>query len=253
MRFWGNENASVSTVLLYSIADALKIEIKPEDLLSAATFYPYYNSQYKSPNTKESKYVFEHKGLEGWLLFGSYQFGGHKYFKEQNDFYPEDCSSAVGKATDVYLDNLAGICTANIINAFDEQNNIYGYQPVTTNKNQDVEINKIQNGDIFVKRGHTAIVSGIDNHGNFETYEFNRDLGVVKEGMESELKMELKMEGGGKLCYKINDFKSDDIFFLRKDCADLGESTNIKDILESIDKKLTEMHSNPDLMEDLQT
>ncbi len=232
--FWGNENASVSTVLLYSVAMTLNIEIKPQDLLGAATFYPYYNSQYKNLNIKESQYVFEDNGLPGWLLFGSYQLGGHKYFKEPDIFFPEDCSSAVGKATGKFSNKLAGISTTSIMAAYDDQKNIYGYKPVTTSRDKDVEINKIQNGDIFVKKGHTAIVSGINNSGEFDIYELNRSIDVLGP----------KMEGGGAYSYNIKDFKSDKqdfIFFLRKDSEGLEESANIHKTLERIDKDLAFM------------
>jgi hypothetical protein len=45
--FWGNENSSVSSVLLECIAQIL--DIKPTSLVGAGTVYEFYNLQYELP------------------------------------------------------------------------------------------------------------------------------------------------------------------------------------------------------------
>ena len=47
--FWGNENSSVSTVLLYSINQSTHSDYRFDttQLRSTATFYPFYNAEYR--------------------------------------------------------------------------------------------------------------------------------------------------------------------------------------------------------------
>ena len=42
--FWRNENSSVSTVLLHTVAHTLGISINPQDLMGTATFYNLLNA-----------------------------------------------------------------------------------------------------------------------------------------------------------------------------------------------------------------
>jgi hypothetical protein len=64
--FWRNENPSVSSVLLYSIASTLEISIKPDGLMGAATFYPFFKQGYTINGIENNPFVFEN----GAILFG---------------------------------------------------------------------------------------------------------------------------------------------------------------------------------------
>ncbi len=48
------------------------------------------------------------------LLFGDYQFGGHRYFGQQDRFAAEDCSSVIGKAIKVGDEELKQFTTRYI-------------------------------------------------------------------------------------------------------------------------------------------
>lgn len=123
--FWGNENPSVSSVLLYSIASTLEISIKPDGLMGAATFYPFFKQGYTINGIENNPFVFEN----GAILFGDYQFGGHRYFSNeypnlgQRLFSPEDCSSAVGKANHLTERQIVGINTGALRAAYTDPTN----------------------------------------------------------------------------------------------------------------------------------
>ncbi|CEO17429.1 hypothetical protein RMONA_05255 [Rickettsia monacensis] len=116
--YWGNENSSVSSVLLKSIAKILKAETPT--MIGAATFYLFYNPKYKLPK----HYPFANE--EGILLFGDYQFGGHNYFENWSVFAPEDCSSSVGKVTYVKAEQIKDISTQKMKEDWSQ----YGYELV---------------------------------------------------------------------------------------------------------------------------
>jgi len=78
--FWGNENPSVSTVLLYSVASSLGVSVEPKALMGAATFYPFFKSDYAIKDISNNPFIFE----KGVVLFGDYQFGGHRYFSNEH-------------------------------------------------------------------------------------------------------------------------------------------------------------------------
>lgn len=175
--FWGNENSSVSTVLLASIAATYDIK---EKIDGAATFYPFFSTDYQL-DEELKKYPFASKN--GMTLFGDYQFGGHRYFSNQYPgigqqiFAPEDCSSAVGKATGLTETQIIGIHTGAIRNAYKDDNNHFGYAPITWSGESNIDLDRIQTGDIYVKAGHTAIIASKPSiEGYAECFEFNRDI-----------------------------------------------------------------------------
>ncbi|WP_375326308.1 hypothetical protein [Candidatus Tisiphia endosymbiont of Nemotelus uliginosus] len=85
--YWGNENPSVSSVLLADIVSSCNR--KQDNLTGAATFFPFLDSRYELPDHLVStSYSFATK--KGMTLFGDYQYGAHRYFAEQLVFGPED-------------------------------------------------------------------------------------------------------------------------------------------------------------------
>lgn len=177
--YWGNENSSVSTVLLYSAAHSLGSKVDQGTLTGAATFYPFLKADYTIEVTESNPFVFEN----GVLLFGDYQFGGHRNFSKEHSgtgqllFAPEDCTSAVGKATRLTEDQVVSIWTGSIKAAYADPNHEYGYQAITSSaEGESFDFDKIELGDIFMIGGHVAIVGDKDNAGNITTFEFNRDI-----------------------------------------------------------------------------
>jgi hypothetical protein len=133
------------------------------------------------------------------LLFGDYQFGGHRYFKDQLVFGPEDCSSSVGKATYLTTDQVKAIYTGGMR----ENPSQYGYELVTTLNSSigEDQLKLIQPGDIYLYKSHTAIIATEpDNHSNITTLEFNRDIDTENS----------KRLGGGTYNYKLIDKAKED-------------------------------------------
>ncbi|MEY4463172.1 MAG: hypothetical protein RLZZ81_143 [Pseudomonadota bacterium] len=194
--FWGNENSSVSSVLLESIAQILDIE--PTSLVGAGTVYEFYNSQYELPKElipEDCHFV----GEKGMLLFGDYQYGGHRYFKDQLIFGPEDCSSSVGKATYLPTEQIKSITTAQMRENYSQ----YDYELVTTLNSSigEDQLKLIQSGDIYLYKSHTVIIATEpDNHSNITTLEFNRDIDTENS----------KRLGGGTYNYKLIDKAKED-------------------------------------------
>ncbi|HJD59926.1 MAG TPA: hypothetical protein LFW20_04640 [Rickettsia endosymbiont of Omalisus fontisbellaquei] len=194
--FWGNENSSVSSVLLECIAQIL--DIKPTSLVGAGTVYEFYNSQYELPKELIPE-DYHFVGEKGMLLFGDYQFGGHRYFKDQLVFGPEDCSSSVGKATYLTTEQVRGINTTQMRENYSQ----YGYKLVTTldSNTSGEQLKLIQPGDIYLYKSHTAIIATEpDNHSNITTLEFNRDIDTENS----------KRLGGGTYNYKLIDKAKED-------------------------------------------
>ena len=155
--FWGNENSLVSTVLLYSAAKAFNTDIDIKNIVGAATFYPYLDLSADAEHT--SPFIFK----DGVLLFGDYQFGGHKSLGYKI-FYPEDCSSAVGKASGLTHEQVKGIYTGAIRGAYKDLNSDLSgnFVPVASSEDEaGSDPSKIQPGDIYLRGGHTAIISNI--------------------------------------------------------------------------------------------
>ncbi len=237
--FWGNENPSVSTVLLYSIASTIGAEtkigtqIKLDKLVGAATFYPFFKKGYKI-DVSNNPFVFE----DGTLLLGDYQYGGHRYFSNehpnlgQSIIYPEDCSSAVGKATNLTEKQIVGINTRSIADAYKNKENEYKYKAITSSEHG-LDYEKIELGDIYVRGGHTNIVYSKDNYGNLESLEFSRNL---------EADFGKRVSGGGINRYdlfeinkNILDKNDAHMYFLRSDAPPIKEESNLVHLLGRID------------------
>jgi hypothetical protein len=242
--FWGNQNPSESSMMLYNAAKSLEIKITEGNLGGNIRFYPFFDKGYVNEEIKDSWYVFQKEKFSntyqsGMMLFGNYQYGGHRYFKEHGaPFYseksdilfPEDCSSAVGKATGLSIDQITAFSVGSIIKAYETNN--YGYQAITCqNPSYTIDFDQISNGDILCYRkkgigqgGHAAIVSKIDKSGNIQTYDFNRN---IDNG---------EIEGGGYDCRSLAELtEKNDVYILRSDQKEFKESIRESDLLSQID------------------
>lgn len=239
--YWGNENSSVSTVLLYSAAHSLRIQVEPHELVGAATFYPFLKADYthdfiQLEVTDSNPFAFGN----GALLFGDYQLGGHRYFSKEHTgtgqllFAPEDCSSAVGKATRLTEEQIVGIYTGAIKEAYTDPNHEYGYQAITSSaEGESFDFDKIELGDIFMIGGHVAIVAAKDNAGNITTFEFNRDIDR-EEG---------KFLGGGMRQYNLIELAQGErpIYILRNGKTPVWEeSGSLEDFVARVDANYDE-------------
>jgi hypothetical protein len=245
--FWGNENPSVSTVLLYSIASTIDAETKIgtqtklDKLVGAATFYPFFKEGYKI-DASNNPFVFE----DGFLLFGDYQFGGHRYFSNEHPnlgqriIYPEDCSSAVGKATNLTEKQIVGINTRAIADAYKNKDNEYKYNAITSSEQGLLDYEKIELGDIYLRNGHTNIVYSKDNYGNLDSLEFNRDL---------EAETGQRTLGGGINKYKLFDINKNIVdknephmYILRSGISGLMEECSLPYLLTKIDTQYNKFY-----------
>ncbi|XP_055299412.1 uncharacterized protein RP439-like [Sitodiplosis mosellana] len=236
--YWGNENPSVSSILLASISVACD-QKQVISMPGAATFFPFLNSSHRLPsNLIPSTYPFA--STEGMTLFGDYQYGGHTYFKKQLLFGPEDCSSSVGKAINLTAKQIQDISTAEMITAFFNPDNEYHYRAITIliGDTNDRQLQLIEPGDIFLKKGHTAIIVGKpDNKGNIITVQFNRNMDVPEN----------KISGGGVFVYNLCDEAKDTktgIYILRPDLKPLHESSSLSQLLSRIDAKYFALFPN---------
>lgn len=236
--YWGNENPSVSSVLLASVSVACDQE-QVISMPGAATFFPFIDSSQRlPPNLISATYPFAF--AEGMILFGDYQYGGHRYFREQLLFGPEDCSSSVGKAIYLTTKQIQAIYTGDMITSFSNPNNDYHYRAIThlIGNIDDTQLQLIETGDIFLIDGHTAIIaSKPDNMSNIITVEFRRDIDVTEK----------KALGGGvyqyNLCEKAKEIESG-IYILRPNLESLHESTSLTQLLSRIDAKYFELFPN---------
>jgi hypothetical protein len=228
--YWGNENSSVSTMLLYSAAHSLQVAQEKNQLVGAATFYPFLNGNYQIEEIEINPFF----STDGALLFGDYQFGGHRYFSKEHPgigqflFAPEDCSSAMAKATGLAEEQLIGVYTGSLKDAYKTPGHEYGYQPITSSvEGEVVDFDKIEAGDILLVGSHTAIIADKDNQGNITTFEFNRDIDREQN----------KMLGGGinsrNLLEDIQAGK--EVYVMRRSQAVLGESVPLEDLIGRID------------------
>ncbi len=229
--FWGNENPSVSTVLLYSVASTLGCAVEPNTLIGAGEFYPFFSGEYILEGTEENPFIFQ----DGMVLFGDYQFGGHRYFSNEHPnlaqrlFSPEDCSSAVGKATSLTETQVVSINTTALRKAYGNQENEYNYQSVTSSlSDEKLDFTFINPGDIYVRGGHTAIVLGKDNFGNIQTFEFSRDIDVAEN----------KKLGGGVYQYNLCEIPQNaerPVYILRSQIPELKESCSLSALIKKVD------------------
>lgn len=215
--FWGNENASVSSAMLASIAYILAPRVEL-NLTGAATFYPFLNQHFETTLEGTNPFYFN----RGFKLFGDYQFGAHRYFSSpypglgQQVFAPEDCSSAVAKATSLTEEQVAQIYTGAIKAAYSNPTNEYHYAAV---------LDGVQEGDIYLRAGHTAIISEVTGP-EIDTLGFNRDIDCAVG----------KQLGGGSYKYNLHDSTEEKpILILRSSQESLGESSSLADFLSRID------------------
>ncbi|MGI2298987.1 RP439 family protein [Candidatus Cardinium hertigii] len=247
--FWGNENPSVSTVMLISIAATLGIKPDPINMPAAATVYHFLDPDFELPDSLvPESYPFASQRT--MLLIGDYQYGGQRrwYGSDLHNFCssdlkgqlllgPEDCSSAVGKATYCTTAQVSSLTTNAIIKSYDQKDNVYHYASVTHLIKGDIsddQLRLINPGDIYVVRGHTAIVaSKPDQKGNVITLQFNRDIDT-SEG---------KLSGGGLFPYNLCEPKANDTYFLRKDLT-WKESFSLSDFLRKNQEQYEKIFPN---------
>lgn len=236
--FWGNENPSVSTVLLYSVVCSLDVSIKPQDLMGAATFYPFSKENYTIKGISDNPFVFEN----GIVLFGDYQFGGHRYFSNkfpnlgQRLFSPEDCSSSVCKANFLTENQVKNIYTGALKAAYSDPANEYGFKPVTSSEKQ-LNYELIEQGDIYLCSNHTAIILEKDNSRNIKTLEFSRNIDVAVD----------KKLGGGTYFYFLPDNDIKPVYILRRVMPLLKESCSLTELLVKIDNAFYQFYNETQL------
>lgn len=239
LSFWGNENPSVSSILLAAIAAICGD--KPDSLPGAAYVYPFHNPNYMLPEEvfkQLADYPFATK--HNVTLFGDYQYGGQRVFyaKSPNSQYlfgPEDCSSSVGKATYLTPNQVREFNTIKMMAAYNNPHNEYHYSSVVKLTDQDDPtkyLERIEPGDIYLVKGHTAIMgSKPDHRGNITTLQYNRDI-----------EQDPKLLGGGLYDYNLITMvkeKKKEVYILRPNAAPLHESISIAALLRKIDDNYT--------------
>lgn len=234
--FWGNENSSVSSVLLAGIGSVMGLQQK--NMAGMALRYPFYDPKYTLHNIPAS-YPFASK-RKIWL-FGDYQFGGQRYLSSKSLFGPLDCSEAVANSTHLSQEQQVNFSTREMRNAFFKKNNEYNYIPITSTYKQSINLELIQSGDIYLHQGHTAIITNIDNKGKIGTIEFNRDMDRAAG----------KILGGGTYCYNlIEKAKSlesgpfNQIYILRDSHPPCKESYAYTNLIDKIESAYHELFDN---------
>ena len=245
--FWGNENSSVSTVLLCSINQSTHSDYRFDttQLRSTATFYPFYNAGYRLELPEDYPFA----SNDGLVLFGDFQFGGHRYFSHkphpnigQSIFAPEDCSSAVAKATGLREEQIVEINTTKIKEAYQTQNNEYGYTAITDSSTKgSLRLDLIEEGDIFVFGNHCEIVATKPgNSGYILSLEFTRDIDCP-EG---------KRLGGGTRIYnllELSEIPDKPLYILRSSVEKGREGNSLSRALHRIDREYSiSMEQNED-------
>ncbi|WP_223245668.1 RP439 family protein [Cardinium endosymbiont of Bemisia tabaci] len=247
--FWGNENPSVTTAMLISIAATLGIKPDPINIPAAATVYHFFDRGFQFPhNLVPDSYPFASQRT--MILIGDYQYGGQRrWYASDSSSYsspdledqlllgPEDCSSAVGKATYCTTGQVNDLNTNQIIKSYDDKNNVYHYGPVThliKGNISDQQLRLIQPGDIYVVKGHTAIIGTKPDHeGNVVTLQFNRAIDT-NQG---------KLSGGGLFPYNLCEPKAQDTYFLRK-ALPWKESVSLSAFLTKTQEKYEKIFPN---------
>ena len=177
--FWGNENSSVSNVMLSLILAKYGKFTYPEISDGGATFFPYLGGPIHNVDTD---LVFANN--KGMVLFGDYQFGGHRYWETQHPLSPEDCSSAIAKAIGASDEQLKQFTTKYI-------------REEKCSKFQPKGLQDLSQGDLCLKGGHVMVVwSNADTSGAVKSLEFTRSI----EKQDSP-----KMLGGGSRDVGITD------------------------------------------------
>lgn len=246
IEYWGNENPTVSSVMLASLA--IICQGKHDSMPGTAMLYSFCNKNYQFPEELvPASYPFASKS--SMVLFGDYQFGAHSDFKDQSEtfcqllFAPEDCSSAVGKATYLIPAQVRDIATSNMINAYFDSNNEYNYSAITklgSNEIKATQLALIQPGDIYLVKGHTAIcATAPDNNSQITTLQFSRDVDIPEN----------KILGGGIYDYNLLEQikTTETIYILRPAERVLHEACSLGQLLHKIDEKYADIFSNDPL------
>lgn len=256
---WGSEQPSVSTVLLYSAAHSLGLDILPDQLPGAAKFYPFINQNYEVKSRK----IFSNSKIEtennpfisegGMVLFGDYQHLGHSCFSSfypevaseadkisgwrmrtfekpgQFLFSPEDDYSSIAKATGLEERLYIKLKWSGVLReAYVNPGNEFGLRAVTSSVNARLNFEEIESGDIVLMGVHPAIVASKDHRGFVETFEFNRIWGD-----------ESKILGGGVNYHHLQGAVDGEqsVHVLRGSKEPLGESISLEGFIEQIDTK----------------
>ncbi|MGL4347835.1 MAG: RP439 family protein [Chlamydiales bacterium] len=235
--FWGNENPSVSSILLASLGSTMGLQQKK--MAGAALLYPLYDTRYTLRNIPVS-YPFA-SDKEMWL-FGDYQFGGQRYLKSKKSLFgPLDCSEAVANSTHLSEEQQLNFSTSHIRNAFFKTDNEYKYIPITSTYKESLNPELIQSGDIYLMKGHTAIITNIDTKGEIGTIEFTRDIDRKTQ----------KILGGGTYSYNLiekakylDSGSLNQIYILRDSHPPLKESYTYSDLIDKIDNVYYECFEN---------
>jgi hypothetical protein len=185
-QFYGNGNDALSSLMLASMAHLVGLSLAQIDLRGAATSYPLYYHLYPDIATDpEAEAIFDYGSIfttpdKKMILFGSYQFGGHRYLHSPDIFGAEDCSSSIAKSinSDLNSNIVRTMTTANLRDYYTCQNGIdLGLRRVTSFSPQEtVRFEEIQSGDIVVKGGHCGLATGSNNEGLLQILAFNRDI-----------------------------------------------------------------------------
>lgn len=235
--FWGNENPSVSSILLAGLGSIMGLQ--QEKMAGAALLYPLYDTTYILRNIPVSYPFASEKKM--WL-FGDYQFGGQRYLKSKKSLFgPLDCSEAVANSTHLSDEQQLTFSTRDIRNAFFKKDNEYKYIPITSTYKESLNPDLIQSGDIYLFKGHTAIITNIDTNGRIATIEFSRDIDRDSG----------KILGGGSYSYNLiekakylDSGSFNQIYILRDSHPPLKESYPYPDLINKIDSVYYECFEN---------
>lgn len=226
--FWGNENPSVSSISLFAVGYVMGLQ--ENSMPGAALQYPFYDTSYALHDTPAAYPFASERSM--WL-FGDYQFGGQRYLQTRKSLFgPEDCSEAIANSINLHEDQQLNFSTVDIRDAFFNEDNEYGYSPITSTYNESLKLELIQPGDIYLTKGHTAIITDINSKGEIRTIEFSRDIDRPTK----------KKLGGGTYSYNlIEETKStgidsiSQIYILRDMHSPLKESCSYSDLIHKID------------------
>ncbi|EGC34025.1 hypothetical protein DICPUDRAFT_80200 [Dictyostelium purpureum] len=229
--YWGNENPSVTPLLLYAINKIMGYPCNDDQfLVGCGKRVLFLKKDYLLPDhilTDTSNYPFADK--KSMILFGSYQFGGQRRFSAQYIFGPEDCSSSLSKALFLNSNQVAHFCTPQILNAFENPDNQYKFKKVIELCGNTLleSVNSVEPGDIFLTTNHTGLFLTKPNFGVAQnsayTIEFKRNL-------DSEFG---KCEGGGFRIINLNDGTR--YYILRPNIGPLKQIVSLKKLIEIID------------------
>ena len=199
-------------------------------------FILFFDKSYELSDEVLGDYPFATKN--GMLLFGDYQFGGHRNFQEQLLFAPEDCSSAVGKALYLTSNEMKSFSTKTM----DTNYGKYNCQPVTTLSGSaiDDQMRLMRSGDIYLyinkkAEGHIAFTATVPDlsSGTLPVLEYNRDI---------EATTDHKLLGGGERHYNLFDKAREctgdkELRIFRPTDAALKESSALPLFLRHIDER----------------